>query len=143
MRFASWNVGTMTGRARELADVMKRRRINVACLQETRWKGTKAREIGKGYKFFYSGSDGKKNGVGIVLNSKLKECVMDVRRINDRLISLKIIMDKVVMNIVSAYALQPGCEDSIKEKFWEDFDDLIRTIPVSEECLRSVYRSGL
>ncbi|XP_047529707.1 uncharacterized protein LOC125065895 [Vanessa atalanta] len=63
LRCASWNVGTMSGRGRELADVLKRRRINAACLQETKWKGARAREIGEGYKLFYCGSDGKRNGV--------------------------------------------------------------------------------
>ena len=135
LRYASWNVGTMTGRARELADVLKRRRINVACLQETRWKGTKAREIGEGYKFFYCGSDGKKNGVGIVLDNNLKESVMDVKRINDRLIVVKVMLENVVMNVISTYAPQVGCEERVKEKFWEDFDEAFMTIPVNEELI--------
>ena len=40
---ASLNIGTMTGKSRELADLMKTRRIDVMCLQETRWCGNKAR----------------------------------------------------------------------------------------------------
>ena len=38
---------------------MKTRRIDVMCLQETRWGGNKARELGDGCKLFYSG--GKKH----------------------------------------------------------------------------------
>ena len=38
MRFGSWNVGTMTGKGREMVDVMKRRKIDVLYVQETRWK---------------------------------------------------------------------------------------------------------
>ncbi|XP_059052325.1 uncharacterized protein LOC131846924 [Achroia grisella] len=72
MRYGSWNVGSMTGRGRELAEVLKRRRIKVACIQETKWKGAKAKEIGEGYKFYYVGSDGKRNGVGIVLDNDNK-----------------------------------------------------------------------
>ena len=37
---------------------MKTRRIDVMCVQETRWGGNKARELGDGCKLFYSG--GKK-----------------------------------------------------------------------------------
>ena len=46
------------------------------CVQETKWKGSKARELGNGFKLFYIGEDGRKNGVGIILNDvmKLKEC---------------------------------------------------------------------
>ena len=47
LMIASLNIGTMTGKSRELADLMKTRRI-VMCLQETRWGGNKARELGDG-----------------------------------------------------------------------------------------------
>ena len=57
----SLNIGTMTGKSRELADIMTRRKINIACIQETRWEGTKAREIGEGYKMCYHGYNTKKN----------------------------------------------------------------------------------
>ena len=56
LRITSLNIGTMTRKGRELADPMKARRIDVMCLQETRWGGNKAREIGDGCKLFYSGS---------------------------------------------------------------------------------------
>ena len=39
------NVGTMTGRGREVLDVMERKKIDVLCKQETRWKGQKAQEM--------------------------------------------------------------------------------------------------
>ncbi|XP_046970418.1 craniofacial development protein 2-like [Vanessa cardui] len=128
----------MSGRGRELADVLKRQRINAACLQETKWKGARAREIGEGYKLFYCGSDGKRNGVGIVLDSRLKECVVDVKRVNDRLIAIKLIVDGVTLNLISVYAPQSGCEESVKEKFWEDFDCLLMDLQDNEE----VYVGG-
>ncbi|KAK3552176.1 hypothetical protein QTP86_005104 [Hemibagrus guttatus] len=34
--------------------------------KETRWKGSKARSIGAGFKLFYYGVDSKRNGVGVV-----------------------------------------------------------------------------
>lgn len=102
LRIASWNIGTMTGRGRELVDVLERRRINIACLQETKWKGQRAREIGAGYKFYYCGCDGKRNGVGIVLDKELKNKVMDVKRVNDRVIVVKLLMEDSIFNVVCA-----------------------------------------
>ena len=55
LRIVSVNIGTMTGKSRELADLMKTRRIEVMCLQDTRWGGNKDRELGDGCKLFYSG----------------------------------------------------------------------------------------
>ena len=36
LRVATLNVGTMTGKGREVADLMERRRVNILCVEETR-----------------------------------------------------------------------------------------------------------
>ena len=69
-RFATWNVGSMTGRGRELVEEMGRRNIDVMCVQETKWRGNAARELGEGYKIIHSGESNKRNGVGIILSRK-------------------------------------------------------------------------
>jgi len=38
IRLATWNVGSLTGKSREIVDVMQRK-INILCLQEVRWTG--------------------------------------------------------------------------------------------------------
>ena len=75
------NIGTMTGRGRELADMMERRNVDILCLQETKWKGSKARKIGGGCKIFYNEADKRKNGIGIVLREELAESVLEVKRL--------------------------------------------------------------
>ena len=72
------NTGTMTGRGRELADMMERRNVDLLCLQETKWKGSKARNIGGGGKLYYNGADGRRNGIGIVVREELVESVLEV-----------------------------------------------------------------
>ena len=49
------------------------------CVQETKWKGAKTKEIGYGYKLFYSGVHNKRNGVGVILDKELKENVIGVK----------------------------------------------------------------
>ena len=61
----------MTGKGREVADLMERRRVDIPCVQETRWKGERARCIGKGYKMWYCGSGNKKNAVRIILKKSM------------------------------------------------------------------------
>ena len=68
IRVGTLNIGTMTGRERELADLMERRILDILCLQETKWKGSKARNIGGGCKLFYNGANGRKNGIWIVVS---------------------------------------------------------------------------
>ena len=48
VRIGTLNVGTMTGRGREVSDMMERRKIQILLVQETRWTGNKAKEIGAG-----------------------------------------------------------------------------------------------
>ena len=43
LRIFSLNVVTMIVNSRELAQMLDRRRIGIACVQETKWKGSKAR----------------------------------------------------------------------------------------------------
>jgi len=54
MKIGTANVETMAGRCDEVVDMANRRKLDVCCLQETRWKGGGARTIGC-YKFFWAG----------------------------------------------------------------------------------------
>ena len=96
-------------------------------LTETKWKGSKARNIGGGCKIFYNGADGRKNGIEIVLREKLAESVLEVKRVSDRLMAMKLEVKGSILNIVSAYA--PQVNNSMeKNNFWEDLDGLIESI---------------
>ena len=89
LKVATLNVGTMTSKGRKVADLMERRRMDILCVQETRWKGEKARCIGGGYKMWYCGSENKKNGVGIILKKEHVDRVVELWRVTDRITCLK------------------------------------------------------
>ena len=92
LRITSLNIGTMTGKSSELADLMKTRRIDVMCLQETRWGGNKARELGDGYKLFYSGGKKARNGIGIILCVRNpQDKVLEVCRTSDKVMAVTIV----------------------------------------------------
>ena len=38
-RLGSWNVGTMRGRSSEVVEAISRRKVDVCCVQEVRWRG--------------------------------------------------------------------------------------------------------
>ena len=67
------NIETMAGKEKELADMMERRNVDKLCLQETKWKGSKTRNIGGGCKLSYNGADGRRNKIGLVVREKLIE----------------------------------------------------------------------
>ncbi|KAK3516279.1 hypothetical protein QTP70_008640 [Hemibagrus guttatus] len=135
LRIGTMNVGTMTGKGRELADMMERRKVDILCVQETRWKGSKARSIGAGFKLFYYGVDSKRNGVGVVLKEKFVRNVLEVKRVSDRVMSLKLEIEGVMLNVVSGYAPQVGCELEEKERFWSELDEVMESIPTGERVV--------
>jgi exonuclease III len=60
---------------------MIRRRVNILYVQETKWKGQKAKEVeDTSFKLWYTGNTSTKNGVGIVLDKSLKDGVVDIKR---------------------------------------------------------------
>ncbi|KAK3573265.1 hypothetical protein QTP86_019235 [Hemibagrus guttatus] len=135
LRIGTLNVGTMTGKGRELADMMERRKVDILCVQETRWKGSKARSIGAGFKLFYYGVDSKRNGVGVVLKEEFVRNVLEVKRVSDRVMSLKLEIEGVMLNVVSGYAPQVGCELEEKERFWSELDEVRESIPTGERVV--------
>ncbi|KAK3525007.1 hypothetical protein QTP86_012886 [Hemibagrus guttatus] len=92
------------GKGRELADMRERRKVDILCVQETRWKGSKARSIGAGFKLFYYGVDSKRNWVGVVLKEEFVRNVLEV-----------------------------GCELEEKERFWSELDEVMESIPMGDE----------
>ena len=74
----------LLGHGREWEDLMERRKVGVLCVQETRWKGDKAKELGGGCKLIRSGANKQgRNGVGIVLSKDLKEDLISVSKRSD------------------------------------------------------------
>ncbi|XGW19497.1 hypothetical protein V3C99_003389 [Haemonchus contortus] len=108
---------------------MKRRNIQVLCLQETRWKGAKAREIGEGVKLFYNGEDTKRNGVAVAVADSLKDSVSAVNRVSSRIISVRIDTKEGNWTIISVYAPQASCPIYEKDEFYLRLDETIRSVP--------------
>ena len=142
LRVATLNVGTMTGKGREVADLMERRGVDILCVQETRWKGERARCIGGGYKMWYCGSGNKKNGVGIILKKEHVDRVVELWRVSERIICLKMELDGVMLNVISAYAPQVGCIREEKETFWLDLDETVEKIPRNERIVVGADLNG-
>ncbi|XP_042481018.1 uncharacterized protein LOC122061669 [Macadamia integrifolia] len=118
----------------ELIDVMRRSRINVACIQKTRWKGNKAKGIDD-FKLWYMGDESGRGGVGLVVDRDLKNEVVDVKIFGSRIIALKLMLDGETINIASAYAPQAGLDESVKLLFWEHMDDLVQGIGWGEKII--------
>ena len=69
--------------------------------------------------FRFSSRDGT-GGVAILLAEKWAENVIDVNRVNDRIMFVKLLLGKSIVVLVSVYAPQQGHPDSEKDTFYEE-----------------------
>uniref|UniRef100_A0A914W7K1 Endonuclease/exonuclease/phosphatase domain-containing protein n=1 Tax=Plectus sambesii TaxID=2011161 RepID=A0A914W7K1_9BILA len=134
LRLATLNIGILTGRSREIAEVLKRRRVDIACLQETRWKGQKSRDIGEGYKLIYHGTCNNR-GVAIFVSAELRGQVTQVHRHSDRLMFIIVDIGTLRLRVFSAYAPQTGRDEDEKDQFWQELQDHISSCPEEDLLL--------
>jgi len=67
VRVGTWNIRSISGRGTEVREELRKRRMDVCCLQEVRWRGQGAPFLavkGRRYKWWCGNSD----GVGIVMS---------------------------------------------------------------------------
>nr|XP_009788616.1 PREDICTED: uncharacterized protein LOC104236399 [Nicotiana sylvestris] len=96
-------------------------------LNETRF-GSRAKDA-DGYKLWYSRVQRGKNGAGILVDRHLRESVVEVRRLNNRLMTIKLVVGDYTLNVVSTYAPQARLDKEIKMRFWEGLDEIVHNIP--------------
>ena len=129
------NVNTLRGRVWEVVETLSRRKVDVCCIQETRYRGGSCRTIkGKDtrYKFYWSGNDKGTAGVGVFVAEEWIEKVFEVQRVCDRIILVKLIVGQRVVTFLSVYAPQSGLSDEVKDLFFDQLRAVTARIPASE-----------
>ena len=112
VRVGTWNIGSMSGRGTAVCEELRKRRMDVCCLQEGRWRRQGARFFGvKGrrYKLWWSGNSNGTGGVGVLVKEELCEKVVEVRRRNDRVMTVVIVLRllKVTSSVPSRTLFSP------------------------------------
>ena len=91
----------------------------ISVVLETRWKGESARMLGangRRYTFFWQGCNKGTAGVGVFIAERWIYSV-----VNERIMYVKLVIGKQIVNIVSAYAPQVGLRAEEKDDFWDSF----------------------
>ena len=101
-RVSTWNIDSLTGRAGKLVEALADRKMDVACVQQIRWRGSGCRlfgAIGKRYKLFWMGSKVRTDGVGISVAKKWVDSVVSVQRYSERVLVLKMVLGDCLLNV--------------------------------------------
>ena len=126
------NVNTLIGRVCEVVETLSRRKVDVCCIQETRYRGGNYRTInGKDtrYKLYWSGNDKGTAGVGVFVAEEWIEKVFEVQRVS---ILVKLIVGQRVVTFLSVYAPQSGLSDEVKDLFFDQLHTVTARIPAAE-----------
>ena len=95
----------MSGKWGEIYENLKRRCVDIQCLQEVRRKGQGAKMFGNDFKFLWNGGY-KANGVGVIVANQLIGMFAGFERFNYRQIKVNIVIGDVVWEVVSCYCAQ-------------------------------------
>ena len=130
-RVGTLNVNTLRGRVCEVVETLSHRKVDVCCIQETRYRGGNCRTIkGKDtrFKLYWSGTAGE----GVFVAEEWTEKVFEVQRVSDRIILVKHIVGQRVVTFLSVYAPKSGLSDEVKDLFFDQLRAVTARIPASE-----------
>ena len=69
--------------------------------------------------------------MGIILKKQFINSLLEVRRVSDRTMCMKLEIEGVLFNVISAYV--PQVEYNTEEKkFWNELDEEVQKIPGAE-----------
>ena len=102
MKVGTLHVGTMTGKGRELAEVIVERKVDIQCIQEKKWKGTtQEHRICLHIILLWEQLGGE---AGVIPKEDYTGRVLDGKRVSDRMIYMKLDIEGVMVTVISAFA---------------------------------------
>ena len=76
------------------------------------------------------------------MREELVKSILEVKRVSDRLMALKLEVKGSILNIVSAYAPQVNNGMEQKNDFWQDLDGLIESVLKQKKIILGVDLNG-
>lgn len=67
---------------------------------------------------------------------------MEVKRVSGRILTVKLAIEGVLLNVINAYAPQVGCELEGKEELWSELEEVVRSIPTAERIVMGADCTG-
>ena len=115
--------------------------VDIAALSETRFaEETQLEEVGGGYTYFCIGKPSdcpRTSGVGFAIRNKLTSQLESLPKgINDRLMTLRLkLSDDSFATVVSCYAPTMTNPEDIKEKFYQELDEVLTGIDKKDRII--------
>ena len=76
------------------------------------------------------------------MREELVKCVLKVKRVSDRLMTMKVEVKGLILNRVSVYAPQVDISMKKKNNFWQDLDGLIESVSKQKMIFLGADQNG-
>lgn len=132
LRIATWNVRTLyqTGRVQQVAAEMKRLKIELMGLCETRWPGTGMTRLQGGETIIYSGiaeeqRDSHTRGVGILMSKDTARALIEWEPVSERIIKARFKSRCQNTTVIQVYAPTNEASKEDKDTFYQKLHSIM------------------
>ena len=133
LKFATWNVQGISHKEDQLDDILAKKGISIAVISETKKKLKGSKET-QNYLQFYSGVDSKtraKAGIMIMLQKRFKFAIDNYIYWNERIIQLRLKLQRGYLTIIGIYAPVEG-EEEENDKFYASLQKIVSKVNKSD-----------
>ena len=119
LRFGAWNIRTMRGRERELVEEMKKYRLEMLGVSETKARGNGEKAIGDVSCVFSGVQAGRaRAGVAVLLFDRLGRCLKEWKCVNERILRIRLKVEGMWLTVIQVYAPTDDSNREVKAEFF-------------------------
>ena len=135
LRIGTINISTLRDKEEEIIMLMKKRRMDLLGLCETRLSGEGTKLLHEDYQLFYSGGREAKYGVGFIASKEMAERIGHVRGAGERIMSLSLNIGVRKISLIQVYAPQQGRPQQEKDEFYEQLIQVKSNVPYADNVI--------
>lgn len=127
MRLGTWNIRGISDKISEITSELKKYKLDIAVLSETKRKG-KGNEEFDGYIYFWSGVnkyERARSGIAVLVKNHLKQFITDYNYISERILTVTLKVFGHETLIVAVYAPIDASDNQTKDQFYGTLSDIL------------------
>ena len=117
------------GKLEAVKQEMARVNINILGISKLKWTGMGEFNSDDHYIYYCGQESLRRNGVGIMVNKRVRNAVLGCNLKNDRMISVHFQDKPFNITVIQVYAPTSNTEETEVERFFEDLQDLLELTP--------------